>query len=364
MANIFFICYPPGPPEKAGYEHQAICLAEGLTELGCSINSNFNVWQKDVNSNNYLLSASSEPESYRDCDIVLFTSTLFNYERLDLLPADLYNKKRKYKLVLLDDSDGPVTPGYRTEIIQNVDLVLKSHYTTFFRYPKNFYPWQFGLSNRIINAVEPVKYSEREKQILVNFRVKHGIRDIASKKILPIIYKKFLPNTEVDLFPDINTMNEQDKLYWQQTGRRHYPYYYERLSNTMACACFGGEIYNDNNISLTRKIIKKFYKGSAFNSSSKIYQFDSWRFWEALVAGCCVFHIDIKRYGAVLPINPVNGKHYIGVNLLNPNQLNKIMKESYSYFEDIGSYGREWALNYYTPKKMAERFLELVNAHH
>ena len=41
---------------------------------------------------------------------------------------------------------------------------------------------------------------------------------------------------------------------------------------------------------------------------------DSFRFWEALAAGCAAINIDLAYYGVEMPAMPVNGLHYLGVD--------------------------------------------------
>jgi len=349
-----------GPPEKAGYEHQSIVLAEGFEELGIQTLCNVNLWQKTINENDFLIKKVEDTSIYKDCDVVIFSSNIYSYQKQDLLPKELFTKVRNYKLVFIDSSDGLITPGLNVEIQENVDIVLKSHYTKANSFPGNFKPWQFGISNRIINAVKPFPFLTREKKIMVNFRVKHNLRDVVQKEILPIIEEKFALDTTTDSLNDVENISATDLLYWEQTGRRHYPTYYNRLARNMACASFGGElikVYNHNNSNYSVNILnelRKIISGKRYS----IYQFDSWRFWEALVAGCCTFHVDFNKFGFVLPVNPVNQKHYFGSDIFNPFQTKKFMKHDYSYFEDISSSGREWVLDNYSPKKVAERFLK------
>jgi hypothetical protein len=360
--KIFFYCYPPGPVEKAGYENQMIILAEGFQKLGIQSFCNTNVWEKMPNSNDFLLKEEKDISCYQECDIVIFSSTIYNYKRLDLLPKNLWNRNRKYKLVFIDGSDGLVTPGFDKDIYNNVDFILKSHYTKKTPYPKNFVPWQFGFSNRVMESVIPVPFQDRDKSMLINYRVIHTLREHVKNEILPIIGKRFLLKDQID---SKNQLFDSDveELYWKQTGGRHNNKYYERLSKTMACACFGGELESslhkikNKNLNTLLGLINNFVPIARYT----IYQYDSFRFWESLVAGCCTFHVDFDQFGFVLPVNPINNKHYIGVNILKPEKICNIMAHEYNYFEDISAAGREWALSNYSPTKVAQRFLEIFN---
>ncbi len=91
-----------------------------------------------------------------------------------------------------------------------------------------------------------------------------------------------------------------------------------------------------------------------------VIQFDSWRFWESLLAGCVTLHVDLEKYGAVFPVMPENWKHYIGIDLDDIEGSLVRIKENLPRFSEISRAGREWALANYNPKIVAERFLEII----
>jgi hypothetical protein len=354
--SIYFFCFPLGPPERAGYQHQLISIAEGLRELNISFYSNINYWNLDPINQNYLF-LNDNSIDYRDCAAVVFSSTMFNYDSMHLLPNDLFNDERTYKIIFIDDSDGFITPGFN--LYKKVDIVLKSHYNKKYKYPENFRPWQFGLTNRIIDALNPKPFQERKKEVLVNFRVSHKLRDQAERDIMPVISKFLKENDETDSIEDNKLI--EDQLNWHQTGRRHYSSFYQRLSNSAACACFGGEFQN----ALSNKEGRAAYYLRQLNNKinlikpDRVLQFDSWRFWESLAAGCCVLQVDLNKYGIKLPVMPANNRHYIGVDFNNTSSLNKVFSNE-KILEDISESGKEWALKYYSPKQTAIRFLDLL----
>lgn len=356
--KIYFICSPPGPPDNTAYEHQMICIAEGLKHHNVEFCGNINYWKLSPHEDHYLIEAKDS--NYEQYDVVVFGSSLFHQNLINLLPGDLFNPNRKYKVVFIDDSDDLITPGF-DERIRNVDLVLKSHYSKNHEYPKNFVPWQFGLTDRIISSAKPISYQDRKNEILTNFRVKHPVRDLAEEKVMNVLYKYFTPNKIVDSFDAINDFDEDSLNFWNQTGRRHYPDFYRRLGMSKASTSFGG--YFQKSIKykhdLFSRVLRKADNRLNFLNYDIVYQFDSWRFWESLVAGCCTVHIDLDRYGAVLPVMPINGKHYIGVDFDNLSKLNRLLRNA-NLLEDIANGGREWVLENYSPKKVAERFLNLL----
>src|SRR6056297_3072618 len=126
MMNVYFFCYPHGPANKAGYEHQIIALAEGLESMGITPKGNVNYWLKTPHEDEYLIK-KHPADDLNDYDVVVFSSTIWDYESRDLLPKKLFSADRKYKLVFIDSSDGFHTPGF-DERFRDVDVILKSHY--------------------------------------------------------------------------------------------------------------------------------------------------------------------------------------------------------------------------------------------
>ncbi|MCI5056163.1 MAG: glycosyltransferase [Flavobacteriales bacterium] len=350
--KVYFFCCPPGPVTASAYEHQMISIAEGLRDLGVEYHSNVDVWQEDI-SGNHLLKKSSL--SFTECDVVAISSTILDYNRIDLLPKGIFTDKRKFKLLFIDSSDGFITPGFSANF-RKVDHVLKCHFNNKYDYPKNFIPWQFGLTKRMIDAVS--FDVEKREEILVNYRVDHTLRAMSWELLKDNIHPDLKANSEVD--EKNEEFDDLDELFWRQTGARHYPNYYKRLSQALACMAFGGHLdhrFSENRI--TRKILSKLHFLSS-KMYDRVYQFDSWRFWESLVAGCCTLHIDLEKFGAELPVMPINGEHYLGINVRSTIEDQHAVKDL-KKIQGIGLKGREWVLQHYTPKSIAQRFLELTN---
>ena len=57
---------------------------------------------------------------------------------------------------------------------------------------------------------------------------------------------------------------------------------------------------------------------------------------------------------------PENWKHYVGVDFRNLARDVDRMRRSPALLEDIAAVGREWALQNYSPRAAAQRFLDLV----
>jgi hypothetical protein len=149
---------------------------------------------------------------------------------------------------------------------------------------------------------------------------------------------------------------------WEQTGRRHYPNYYQRLQQTTACAAFGGYFlatYPKNPASFGSRLFRKLIANLGWHSD-RVLQWDSWRFWESLAAGCLTFQLDFNKYGMVLPVMPQNWQHYIGVDLEDVDALmNKLAKDR-DFWSEIANQGRNWAIANYSPKAVAQRFLQII----
>jgi hypothetical protein len=95
--------------------------------------------------------------------------------------------------------------------------------------------------------------------------------------------------------------------------------------------------------------------------SHTIVQWDSWRFWESLAAGCVTFHLDFEKYGIDLPVMPENWRHYIGIDLDNVQATIDRITANPEILEYIAQEGRSWAIKNYSPVPTALRFLEIVS---
>jgi len=353
--KVYFYCYPLGPAEHAGYEHQLIALAEGLMALGIQPLGNVNYWLKSPNSDDYLIKAH-QPEDLNAFDLVIFSSTFYGYHRTDLLPDDLFSTERSYQLIFVDSSDGLMTPGYQ-ESFRAVDLVLKTHYCNRYTQPDNFVPWQFGLTMRVLDYARPLPYAQRKSQLLSNFRVGHQLRGMVERLAQAHFYPLYPQNAQRDSFED-KPASATDKLYWYQTGRRHYPAYYKRLGEHLLVNATGGYLQNKWNAKpgLLHRAIGKLGAKLGVLPYDRVFQFDSPRFWESLAAGCCILHIDFEQFGLQLPVMPENGIHYIGIDLQQPEKTVNLLKDK-ALVEQIAKQGRDWALKWYSPEVIALRLL-------
>jgi hypothetical protein len=361
--KIYFFCLPRGEGEKEDqFQHLLICLGEGFRELGISFVSNTNYWQESAEKQKYLFRYDPAITT-DDCSIVVFSNHWFNSNHP--LPDNLFHAERKYSTVYLDgndnDEDYHKLPEYK-----QFDFILKTHFNHHLNYLDNFYPWSFGLSNRILHELKEVpNFEDKKRQILINFRhwqTGHPVRNVSSRILIPKISHILEINNTVDNQAEYPT-EPYHHLHWLQTGNRHYPNYYNRLKSSIACACFGGFFVPacpKNSGSLINRGIQRVIQKLRLKSNT-IRQWDSWRFWESLAAGCVTFHVDFEKYGIALPVMPENWRHYIGVDLDNVQATVDRITENPQILEYIARKGRNWAIENYSPVSTALRFLEIVS---
>ena len=358
--NIFFYC--------SGYQHLSICLAEGFKELGIPFYSNINYWKISPEREEYLFCYDSNvtPD---DCSIVVIDKNwIFSNQPF---PEDLFHSARQYITVYLDDMDGPSSPF--SDWMSDFDFIFRTHLNKRTQNHRKFIPWAFGLSNRILRETRDIpNFQQRKNSLLDNFRVSqeqarvgnwwvkvdqgmllaeqgvivadHPIRPWVRNHFFPLI-RRILPVEEIiDNFDDPPS-DSYHYLQWEQTGHRHYPNYYKRLKEFVACAGFGG-----------------WMVPSSTSQETFVEWWDSWRFWESLAAGCVTFHVDFDKYGITLPVMPENWRHYIGIDLDDIQSTVERITSDLGILEKISTEGRRWAIENYGPIPTAIRFLKTISS--
>jgi hypothetical protein len=96
-----------------------------------------------------------------------------------------------------------------------------------------------------------------------------------------------------------------------------------------------------------------------FLKYDRLLQFDSWRFWESLASGCLTIHAYFDKYCILLPVMPINGTHYFGVDFTNLERTRQRFLDINSH-KTIANSGREWVLKNYSPEAVATRLLDLI----
>jgi hypothetical protein len=373
--SIFFYCYPPtqrgdGSYHKAWhhYQHSVVVLAEGFQQFGIPCYSNINYWKIAPDREEYLL--QYEPQIHpADCSIVIFNDhrCLFEPGKNGIFRKDIFNSRRSCITVYLDITDEDHRPIIFDAPFRQFDLILKAHYCSNAWYPANVQPWCFGLSQRILNELQtPPAFPDRRHTLLHNFRHTahpHTLRKFIHERYIPQI-QTLLPIDDAKEQPFDPLTTESDwsayhLMQYAQSSARHYPAYYQRLQQATASACFGGffttpyprsqAAFLSRNL---RRIVTKLNR-----KTDRILQWDSWRFWESLAAGCVTIHVDFEKYGCALPVMPTNWQHYIGIDLDHMEQSIGRLRDEPDLLAKISQQGRQWALANYSPQPLALTFL-------
>jgi hypothetical protein len=372
--QVYFFCRN----EEANLQEDVIALAEGLNALGIRHYSNTNYWLQSTTPGDYLLrhDPAVTPD---DCDVVVVSYTwpswidpeTYKVDRR-ALPEGLFKPGRRYRTVYMDSHDGYRTVSWEREFRQ-FDLILRAKLNRRAWHPENMRPWVLGLNNRILDATAGAPpFAERAHTMLVNFGASHpyphGTRDIAARTFDPHIAKCISLDRTKDNLQTPPT-DPFDALMWRQTGRRFSRAYYERLKHSQAVACFCGDMipaapFADPDRYLVgggrarlRRILFEWFD-RADPRPRRAMQWDSFRFWEALAAGCAVFNIDLDYYGVEMPVMPVNGEHYIGVRFDKVGDLIDRLAAAPEWLQRVAAQGRAWALEHYAPRAHATRMLK------
>lgn len=375
--RVYFYCRD----DEGNLQEDVVALAEGFSELGVPFSGNCNYWLRSAQSDDFLV--RHDPDvTPDDCDVVVVSYTWSKWIRMRTfetvtrpLPEGLFKRGRRYRTVSMDHHDGHRTISWEPEHRQ-FDLILRTKLNRRAWHPANLRPWAYGLNDRILSATRRgLPFAERQKGILINFGgshpYPHGARDLARARFEPKITRVLKIDRTVD---DLShePADAEDRLMWRQTGGRFSRSYYERLKRTQAVACFCGEIipsmpYLKPEAYLVggnrAKLRRAFYSliGHLDPRPPRSVQWDSFRFWEALAAGCAAFNLDLHRYGVDIPVMPENWKHYIGIDLDRVDDTIDRLIDDPGMLERVATAGRAWALANYSPRAMAIRFLEYLN---
>ena len=362
-----FYIVPEG--NKPCYQHDAVSLAEGLKKMGFKIYGNGNYWY-NINDNDYLI--KKEPTGYK-ADI-----NIYNDEYLKQIDPKWETVDLKNFNVLLDFCDGFNTIS-KSENTKKFNIILRTHYNTNLSYKENVIPWAFGIVDRIKEENLFWENVNIENRVFENYRVFYNGRFMAKKRMNQIIKKRFpIISYITDEIKNIASKKNREKAlnsYWWQTYFRHDPKYYEILNSSLLTYCFGGPIIPNVINSkyhhiLDENILKYLRKISIIGENFRIrevkyyinYQYDSWRFWEAMSSNSCPIHMNFEEWGFKLPQNPQEGVHYIGVSGLNfEDTAKKIINMDVELIKKIAASGKQWSIENYSSLATAERFKILIN---
>lgn len=368
MSVIKFYLAPYEGPAKAEWATEAVALAQGFKELGITFYANIDYWLDPV-SHEYLF--KTIPVDVKPDIHVVYGDVYFmdKPQNIPTVPKDGIR-------VFLERNDylTPYWQFHPYEAIWDFDLILIDHYHEQIKVPgKNVQPWQIGFTNRIMQYITKYGDEPTKPAILDTFRLHHNIRMKAIgafsellKDVYPTERKitEGLDTTNVDLPPI-------DLEYWKQTGKRHNPDYYKLINQYLLTYCYGG-FYKEKPTghSGSDKLIRQFYKlrkkldlamGKDESRNYYLYQWDSYRFWEVLLSNSCPLFLDFEDWGFRLPVMPVNGEHYIGVNGFDfESTAQQIKNTSVEKLKAIAENGKKWAIEHYAPVAQARRFMQHI----
>lgn len=369
MSKTIYFFLTPNGVSRDNYAHTALVLAEGLKELGWQIFANIDYWRGGPDDPSTLFRHDPDVQPV-DCAVNVLTHDWLHF--LYEMPCEFVENRKSIR-VYLEDTDWMRTPGRRAEF-GLFDLVLKCHYNRRTRHPANYRMWSFGLTRRILaETANAAPYVGRRKALLVNFGATHDSRH----EIRELFEARIYPGLQGLLQLDRATNNKNNppadryhRFMWEQTAWRHYPDYYERLRNSAACVCVGGQFLpsSPEDWLLLEGSYRAKLRGLWHGWESRLRgavprwsQWESWRFWESMSAGCAALMLDFEKYGVQLPEQPENWKHYIGLDLDHLSRDLERLREDQDLLPRVAEAGREWARDHYSPKPVAESFLKLVN---
>ena len=335
------------------YEHVSVVLAQGLSELGFVNNGNCDYWEEY--KSDYLVKKTFLSSQVNSCAIISSSFYLKNVESLKSI------KKFFDCVILLDSEDG----GEKTEcqpFYESFNLVLRCHYNSKIFYGNNVIPWQWGITTHMINWIKDAKEFKSDK-IQINFRVPHQARLMGVKILSRITSKKFKIINNIDYYEDNlkGFLTEEQMHYSKLTQNRCLPNYAKRIKDNVLAFSFGGWFYDLEQKLLIRKFNSILIKlGVKIPKSVILVQFDSWRLWENFFSGVPVVHFDLDLYSAKLPVQPINGVHYLGIDIrgkVNGENLNRFIDNK----DQVSEAARNFVNEHYTPSAIASRFIAVLN---
>jgi hypothetical protein len=225
-------------------------------------------------------------------------------------------------------------------------LVFSAHYNKLAKRFGRIFPIGFGVSQDAIEASNGFQYSNRDGEILRNFRPSsvQSVRNSLDLILIPRLRKYFEINETIS----------------------NHEQYISDLKRHKAVLAYGGEIYKDLRSN-------PFFEGNQAyefkelpSEGIAILRFDSWRYYEAALFGACPITLDFEVYGLDTSANPEPWKEYIPIDFLEiESTVSRIIESSTidpMFFEKIGKNARDWVLNSHSPLAMAKRFLSTMES--
>jgi len=358
----------PAHHTKVRYQHELVSICEGLRELGYEFYGSSSYWEEPETGTLLIREA---PVGY-DAQVQVYNTYFFEAFPEAIREVD-YSKIN----ILIDREDG-LYGAYGHPQFRRFNAILRTHYSKnipYAYYNKNIRPWAFGLTNRIMHAIDRSAGQAMQDRVLLNFRIAHDLRGMAVEKMSPVLSGKYAAfnGATADFAPaDAALLTPADTVYAKQSGSRHDPVYYQRLDTSILTYAFGGFVLPkpfatnrlvrplQGGVKLAAALLRKLKQDDS--GCYFINQFDSWRLWEALYSRTCPIHLDLEDWSLVLPVMPVSKVHYWGVKRFQFEQsAEELLAMHRDDLQEIGENGRIWSKVHYSPLAVAERFITLVN---
>ena len=312
--------------------HNAGCIMEGLIDLNVPVHTNATqITSRHVSmpmNSRDLNEFVSEPHRNFSAYIVDIThnNTFFPLDGIDDRPV-----------AYLTTSDSSMFCDVPEEF-----LLFSTHANRFADKGGNRRPIAFGPTNWLLarTAAQP-EYADRDGRILHNFRptLSQGVRAMLDISFVPLLAAR---------------MQIDRTIYASKE-------YLGALMSASAVLTYGGDFYspimNSEWFAKNQKDVHELHSFSRLDRDALILRWDSWRFWESLVAGCTTIHLDFEKYGFELPVQPEAWTHYLPVDLDNVSASADALWDRRAEWKNIAEAGRAWAIEHYAPKPTAKRVL-------
>lgn len=325
-------------PEKVP-THNAGCLMEGLLELGIPVHTN------------------AERVTSREASM-----PLKGYD-LGKLRAPMYQGQSAYVIDISHANHYAPISGLknaRTAYLTTADtslfckvpddvLLFSTHELASARMSGRRVPIGFGLSrSTIADTASPPPFQLRRRRALRNFRATFNQ---SVRAMLDLTY-----------VPALNERLPVDHTDYAGGG------YLAALQDSQVCLAYGGDFFappqTNTHLAKSRPEMVADYMFTHLSAPAVLMRWDSWRFWESLVAGCLTVHLDFAKYGFLLPVLPEPWVHYVPLDLSDLKGSIAQMLDREKEWPEIAARGRAWAIEHYAPLPTAVHMLSEILASH
>lgn len=355
------------------YCPEAIQLADGFRDMGWNVVGNINYWKRD---DGFLIPEATQNEHV---NLVIMDHRFVHHTKSWVIQGHvLTDKEAEAPRVLLERQCGQEQfPQWnRDGWLGFFDLILATDRTAHHPLHLKIAPWQIGVIQEVIDSIVESKGAPTSDSVLCNFRVGHDVRGRLTRDI----EVGLSASDGLSFIQAFDVLGDQcgakEKVLNEKSGGRFNPAYLERISAHLAVLAYGGYLmvkpfeYTSMDAEgnfllpfktrLERKVRRTLHGSKPEGARHHVaFQWDSFRWWETLVAGCAPIALDFDYWGLSLPVLPVEGEHYIGIKELDgrlvAEKLSNIPKEEYLR---IGQAGRAWFEEHYSPTAQAMRLLD------